>query len=1326
MNRPLHKESKFFIKKGLFNKVYSFRALEKRIEKLKAKNIKAENLLRGNAFEVFVEAFLNTSDSFEAVKVYPSLAQTPAIIRQKLGVGKKDKGIDGVFLTKDETIVPYQAKFKTGRGTVDYGQITKFLEQSKKAVIRYLIGNSKDVNEEYKEDKKRNLSVKGYDFDNLSKEQFQTAINWLKQKPPVFKPTKPDPKYQTKIIADTCKELRKADRATMVMACASGKTLVSMWIAQNIAPKTIVIFVPSLALIKQFQEEWIREKPFKNVLKKVICSKLGEENDYDDEKLTQDDVSFPIDTDPLDVRRFLNRKFNGTKIIFCTYQSSRVLKEAMQKKHAIDLGVFDEAHRTTQYKKITRKKNNKKPEVNWSLGLFDEHIKINKRLFMTATVSEITKNEFLKDGDDKIVYVMNDKTLYGEQVCNFTFAQAREVGAICPYKVLISVITKKDLSVYTIKNSNVLIDGKEISAEQFALQLAVKAAVKKFKTKKIFTFHHRCSSANSFVKKENPEGIQRHLKDFYTGYVDGAMSMSNRTDIMSLFKDHEKSLVSNARCLVEGVNVPAVDMVVFVDPKKSKTDIAQAAGRAMRIRNLPNKKMGYILIPLFIESFRGEKVKEASGRTGFDEVFSTLRGLSQFDDDIRDEMTLLKVNQLRGKGRNKIGGKLTTLDGKSKDRTIDIIGDSKALELAIEAKILNDYKKNDTWEGNLAMLIDWKEKYKNFEIPLETKRPFLGLGEWVHGVRLRQRNDSLNELRVKQLNSIGFRWSFDGETLDNVDGLLVEAQFMKESKLSHLIEYRKQGLIKPVGRAYIRNVLSYFYKSSQIAEIKKKLGVTLKSTKGLLSEQEFMKYSGFAGIGNYRRKGLIKPVGKALYLNGVTNFYKPSQAAELNKKFGITLKSKKGLLSEAQFKKQSGFTQIYDYRKQGLIKPVGTAMTSGHYSGGVSFFYHPRQIKELKKELGITLESKKGLLNEDAFYKQSKLKNIAKYRKQGLIKPVGKALSFGGVRYYYKPSQIAVLKKKLGITLTSTKGLLSEQEFAKKIGVNRITQYRKQGLIKPVGKAMRSSHVCCFYKLSQIPELKKKLGITLASTKGLVSEPDFKKQSGLPQIAKYRKQGLIKPVGEAFSTTKISYFYKPSQIAVLKKKLGITLTSTKGLLSEPDFKKQSGFNRVSEYLKQGLIKPVGKALYLSKLTNYYKPPQAAELSKKLGINLKSTKGLLVEKEFMKKSGFSNIAEYRKQGLIKPVGKGKSATNLSYFYKPSQIAELKKKLGITLKSTKGLLNEKEFKKHSGFSNIAEYRKQGLIKPICRAFASNKISYFYKPSQAVELKRKLKNK
>ena len=138
MSRPLHKRSSFFVKDGLFNNVYSFRDLEKRIEKIKDKNKKAENLLRGNAFELFVEAFLNTNDSFEAVKVYPSLAQTPAIIRQELKVSKKDKGIDGVFLTKDDKIIAYQAKFRTGREVVDYPDIAKLPTSSKHKVISSL------------------------------------------------------------------------------------------------------------------------------------------------------------------------------------------------------------------------------------------------------------------------------------------------------------------------------------------------------------------------------------------------------------------------------------------------------------------------------------------------------------------------------------------------------------------------------------------------------------------------------------------------------------------------------------------------------------------------------------------------------------------------------------------------------------------------------------------------------------------------------------------------------------------------------------------------------------------------------------------------------------------------------------------------------------------------------------------------------------------------------------------------------------------------------------------------------------------------------------
>jgi len=205
----------------------------------------------------------------------------------------------------------------------------------------------------------------------------------------------------------------------------------------------------------------------------------------------------------------------------------------------------------------------------------------------------------------------------------------------------------------------------------------------------------------------------------------------------------------------------------------------------------------------------------------------------------------------------------------------------------------------------------------------------------------------------------------------------------------------------------------------------------------------------------------------------------------------------------------------------------------------MSAFYHRTQIKELKKKLGITLESTKGLLNEAEFKKASGLANIVSYRKRGLIKPVGYGVTGGGtgLSAFYHPTQIKELKKKLGITLENTKGLLNEKQFMKASGLSMITSYRKRGLIKPVGYALSSSGLGGFYRPSQIKELKKKLGITLESTKGLLNESEFIKASGFTNTGKYRKRGLIKPVGFAMSNTGLSGFYRPSQIKELKKKL---------------------------------------------------------------------------------------------------------------------------------------------------------------------------------------------
>ena len=117
-----------------------------------------------------------------------------------------------------------------------------------------------------------------------------------------------------------------------------------------------------------------------------------------------------------------------------------------------------------------------------------------------------------------------------------------------------------------------------------------------------------------------------------------------------------------------------------------------------------------------------------------------------------------------------------------------------------------------------------------------------------------------------------------------------------------------------------------------------------------------------------------------------------------------------GLLNEAEFKKATGYWEIKKYREKGLIKPIGYAMTLG---SRVSAMYHPRQIRELKNKLGITLEETTGLLNETEFISSSGFTQIAKYREKGIIVPFGYALSNAGISPFYDPRQIKELKAKL-------------------------------------------------------------------------------------------------------------------------------------------------------------------------------------------------------------------------------------------------------------------------------------------------------------------------
>jgi predicted deacetylase len=167
-------------------------------------------------------------------------------------------------------------------------------------------------------------------------------------------------------------------------------------------------------------------------------------------------------------------------------------------------------------------------------------------------------------------------------------------------------------------------------------------------------------------------------------------------------------------------------------------------------------------------------------------------------------------------------------------------------------------------------------------------------------------------------------------------------------------QYRKRGLITPVGKAITSAGISNFYHPRQIREVKKVLGITLDDTRGLLNESQFMKASGLSGITKYRKEGLIHPEGRAITHAGLSNFYHRRQIRELKKALGITLDDTRGLLNERQVRKVSGLANLHNYRRKSLIRPVGRAIAGGT----LGYFYHPRQIKELKKRLAALKKAK--------------------------------------------------------------------------------------------------------------------------------------------------------------------------------------------------------------------------------------------------------------------------------------------------------------------------------------------------------------------------------
>ena len=729
MTSPTHPKAPSYLQRGIFDGLKNFRELEARISALPT----AQE--RGDAFEVFAEAYLATQREHDAEKVWP-LSAVPLELLQRLGLSEQDYGVDGIFRTLLGNHNAYQVKFRSARTPLTWRELSTFMGLADSAHIRsrVLFTNCDELPALLNE-RRGFFCIRGSDMARLQPEDFRAIESWLAES--AFQiPKKRPQEHQSEALAALVPALQNEARVSAIMACGTGKTLVALWVAEELQASRILVLLPSLALLRQTLHEWLRETNLPALAYLCVCSDPTVVEGIDGLSTQQSDLDFEVSTDTKNVRQFLDAPFTGTKVVFSTYQSASVVGQAMKPGEMFDLGIFDEAHKTAG-----------REGRNYGFALDDANLPIRKRLFVTATPRHYNPHQRDKEGEAQVVFSMDNPQVYGRQAFCLTFGEAARRNIICNYKVVISVITSAMVTNELLSRGDVMVNGDAVRARQVANQIALRDAVEKYGVSKIFTFHKTVKSAGSFVA-DGSEGIRTHLPDFGSYHVNGDMPTARRERVMREFRGATRAVMSNARCLTEGVDVPAVDMVAFLSPRRSRVDIVQATGRAMR--RAPGKALGYVLVPLYVELAAGEGIEDAVSRADFDEVWDVLQSLQEQDEALAELIRYVGEQKGRGKG----------FDDRGFADRIDFGGPRLSLEnlrIAVTTRCLeNLYSSFDSWLGKLKA---FKERFGHCNL-VQGWEEDPQLAAWTSAQRTRRSKGTLSDEHIARLDQLGFVWDY--------------------------------------------------------------------------------------------------------------------------------------------------------------------------------------------------------------------------------------------------------------------------------------------------------------------------------------------------------------------------------------------------------------------------------------------------------------------------------------------------------------------------------------------------------------------------------------
>jgi predicted helicase len=596
---------------------------------------------KGRIFERLVQLYLQTAPEYRTIlQDVWLLRDVPPKVRQELKLPLSDEGIDLIARTRRGEYWAVQAKF-IGKHDTALGlrKLSTFMHSTWnicRNINLAIVAHTTSL-----PIRKRKLlrDTREIGLDRWQSADWSLIIRNLKGKSVRPQPRKPRPDQLRAITAAKKHFIRnKETRGRLIMPCGTGKSLIAFWAAEALKAKTIVVAVPSLGLIQQSVTDWTREFLAKGQKPDWICVC----SDDSVGNLERDEIvgevyatGLPTHTDPKEIARELRRP-GKTKIVFTTYQSSDQLAAAARLVGAkFDLVIFDEAHRTAGARSNT-----------FATLLRDRTFKTRYRLFMTATERKV-------DGDVDVFSMDDNEEVYGTRFFTMTFKEAISLGIISDYKILTVAVSDRQVASLIARNRllNLHRNLDEAEARAVATGIALKRIYKKYGVKHAISFHASILAADRFRAQQDVLNcLQPRAENFH---VSSHKSAGERKVLLDEFKQAPRALMTNARCLQEGIDVPAIDSVVFADPKQSAIDVIQAAGRAMR--RSKGKKYGYIVVPIIVPDRMA--FEEFAETTAFRTVVRIITALSVHDTRIVDELRAIHYGRVSK-------GKIIKIDGK--------------------------------------------------------------------------------------------------------------------------------------------------------------------------------------------------------------------------------------------------------------------------------------------------------------------------------------------------------------------------------------------------------------------------------------------------------------------------------------------------------------------------------------------------------------------------------------------------------------------------------------------------------------------------------------